>query len=106
MDNPKEEIFSKRIQDKIYTLFSTMAYPVRIRILNLLSTGKYTVMEIAEQMDMTQSAISHQLKLLRETNLVKFVKVGNKKYYELADKHIYEIYRLAVEHVKEETNYE
>lgn len=100
------DVLDIKIQNEICTLFKTIAYPVRIQILNLLSTGSYTVMEISDFMNMTQRAISHQLKPLRESQLIKFKKVGKQKYYELADEHIYEIYNLAIQHVKEEKRYE
>ena len=96
------DISNEKIQEEICILFKTMAYPPRIKILNLLLTRKMSVREIAEKVSMTPSAVSHQLKALRYAHLVRCKKISNKKYYELADEHIYEIYKLAIQHVKED----
>lgn len=88
--------------NKISRLFKVIADPTRIKILNLLKENYLSVNEIASNLDMEQSAISHQLKVLKEINLVKFKKMGKFNIYSLADRHVYEIFNQAVEHVSEE----
>ncbi|KRM92728.1 hypothetical protein FC80_GL001667 [Liquorilactobacillus cacaonum DSM 21116] len=66
-----------------------------------MSNKKLTVNEIADEIGITQSAISHQLKLLRQTGLVKGIRDGQKIYYELSDQHITTIFEQVREHVRE-----
>lgn len=73
----------------------------RIRIISLLSKTKACVCDISAILDMTHSAISHQLKILRDAKLVKYTKVGKVVYYELLDEHVKNIYEKGREHIKE-----
>ena len=59
------------------------------------------VCDIASLLNMTKSAISHQLRILRQTKLVKIRKKGKEVYYSLADDHVASIYKMALEHVRE-----
>lgn len=87
---------------KVSKLFKVLADPTRIRILNLLKEKNLSVNDIALNLKMEQSAVSHQLKVLKEINLVDFKKEGKFSIYRLADNHVYEILNQAVEHVIEE----
>ena len=71
-----------------------------IQLLRLINEGK-TLNEISEILDMTQSAISHQLKNLRASNLVKTEKIGKNVYYSISDDHIKIILSYGLEHIKE-----
>ena len=62
------------------------------------------VCDIAVLLNMTKSAISHQLRSLRNANIVKFRKEGKEVYYSLKDKHVRDIYEISMEHIKEKYN--
>ena len=81
-----------------YKIFSDYT---RLRILEYLFTGKRCVNEISEELNISQSAVSHQLKTLRQSNLVKTDKIGQMVYYELSDDHIKKIFACGIEHIKE-----
>lgn len=80
--------------------FKVLSDPTRIRILSLLARREMCVTDIADALDMTHSAISHQLRLLRATNLVKFVKEGKEVIYSLDDQHVLGLFDQALDHVK------
>lgn len=80
--------------------FKVLSDPTRIRILALLAHGELCVSCIAEALEMTHSAISHQLRLLRAANLVKFTKEGKEVIYSLDDEHVLSLFDQALDHVK------
>jgi ArsR family transcriptional regulator len=82
-------------------LYKMFADPTRLRILWALSVEKMCVCDMAVLLGMTKSAISHQLKLLRMSNLVSFEKQGQIVYYSLADSHVHDIFEKGMEHVRE-----
>ena len=82
-------------------LFKVFSDSTRIRIMNVLFSGPTSVGEIAEVLDMSQSAISHQLKSLKDNNLVSSKRSGKSMYYELADDHVKTIFMTGLEHIKE-----
>ena len=83
---PKEEAFYD-----LADMLKMFADSTRVRILWALSCEEICVCDIALLLNMTKSAISHQLRALRLANLVKYVKRGKEVYYSLANKHIKEI---------------
>ena len=89
---------------RISKLFQTMADPTRIRLLSALFSTELCVCDLAALAGMTQSAISHQLRLLREWQLVKARKDGRIVYYTLDDEHIHEFIQLAKEHTEHDRN--
>ena len=82
-------------------LFKVFGDGTRIRIMAALNCREMCVCDIAVLLDMTKSAVSHQLKVLRDNNLVKFQKKGKHAYYSLADGHVKEILDVAQEHINE-----
>ena len=82
-------------------LFKMFGDSTRIRIMCVLFQRELCVCEIAELLDMGQSAISHQLRLLRNAHLVKVKRDGKQSYYSLDDTHVREIYLLGLEHITE-----
>lgn len=81
--------------------FKVFGDPTRLKILLLLDEGACGVGEIATRLDMSQSAISQQLKILRSSRLVKFKKDGRNIIYRLSDDHIHRILSLGTEHYEE-----
>lgn len=98
-----ESIKSARLEDimELSDLFKVFADSTRLRILHKLFNGPISVGVIAEALDMSQSAISHQLKYLKDSNLVKSERNGKSIYYSLADDHIKTIFKTGLEHIKE-----
>lgn len=71
----------------------------RIRIIQILIAGEISVTEIAEKLNLEQSLISHQLRILRTANLVKPRREGRKMFYSLDDEHIEEIFNAGLTHI-------
>ncbi|QUH22730.1 winged helix-turn-helix transcriptional regulator [Methanobacterium alkalithermotolerans] len=96
---------SKMLQDELLfevsDNFKVFGDSTRLKILYALSQRELCVCDLAAALEMNQSAISHQLRVLRSKNLVKFKKVGKMAYYSLADQHVVALIELCVEHTKE-----
>lgn len=82
-------------------LFKVFGDATRIRILYALAKNELCVQDIADELAMTQSAISHQLRILKQAALVKFRRDGKTIYYSLADDHVATIMQQGLEHVCE-----
>ncbi|NLD18866.1 MAG: winged helix-turn-helix transcriptional regulator [Clostridiales bacterium] len=82
-------------------LLKVFSHSTRIKILSALNCHEMCVCDLAVLLDMTKSAISHQLKVLRDNNLVKFEKKGKHAYYSPADDHVKTILDVALEHINE-----
>ena len=87
---------------KLANLYKMFADKTRLKILWALSCEEMCVCDLAALLGMTTSAVSHQLKLLRLANLVKYDKQGRQVYYSLVDCHVKEIFMMGFEHVQEE----
>ena len=98
-----ESLKSARLEDimELSDLFKVFADSTRLRILHKLFDGPISVGVIADALDMSQSAISHQLKYLKDSNLVKSERNGKSIYYSLADDHIKTIFKTGLEHINE-----
>ncbi|MCI5901183.1 MAG: metalloregulator ArsR/SmtB family transcription factor [Blautia sp.] len=97
IENPVEE---QTLYD-LAELFKVFGDSTRIRILYALYQSELCVQEIADQLSMTQSAISHQLRILKQMSLVRFRREGKTIYYSLADDHVATIMNQGLEHVCE-----
>ena len=83
----------------IADLFKGFADPTRVHILTLLQEKELCVTEIAEAVELSQSAISHQLRILKQMHLIKFRREGKNIWYSLADDHVKNILQMGLEHV-------
>ena len=81
--------------------FSALGDPTRVRILDSLSHGELCVCDLAAVLKLSQSAVSHQLRLLRGLRLVRPRRDGRIVYYSLDDQHIMAIFRQTLQHVEE-----
>ena len=81
--------------------FKLLGDPTRLRILFAIEREPLCVCDIAETLGMTKSAVSHQLKLLRQNDLVRFERGGKNVIYSLADDHVRDIIDKATEHINE-----
>jgi len=101
-----DKILHPIVEQDVANLFKALSNPTRIKILFLLKQETLTVTEISERLNISQSAISHQLRELKLVRLVKGKKHGRKVIYELDDHHVHQIFDMAIEHVKEIYHYE
>ena len=83
---------------EFYKVFADIT---RLKILKILLKKERTVNEIADKLNISQSAISHQLRLLRNLNLVKTKKLGQNVLYSISDDHVKVILEYGIEHIKE-----
>ena len=91
-------------EDKLYDLaeiFKVFGDSTRIKILYVLFEAEMCVCDIAQLLGMTQSAISHQLQLLKKSKLVKYRREGKTVFYSLADNHVRTIIGQGMEHITE-----
>lgn len=100
-----EEVKIKLIGDEdvfdLAELFKVFGDATRTKILSCLEISELCVCDIAECLNMNKSAISHQLRILRQAKLVKTRKSGKEVFYSLDDDHVSEIYKCALAHIKE-----
>ena len=90
----------KEIMGHIADLFKGFADPTRVHILSLLLVQQeMCVTDIAEAVGVSQSGVSHQLRLLKQMHLIKFRRDGKNLWYSLADEHVRMILKTGLEHV-------
>lgn len=93
--------FNNEISYKLAEFYKIFGDSTRLKILNLLVNNEMCVNDIANSLGISQSNISHQLKILRQSNLVRVRKVGKSVYYVLSDNHIEVILKFGLEHILE-----
>lgn len=86
---------------RLSRFFKAFGDPTRLNILHALDSGEMCVCDIAATLGITESAISHQLRHLRQLNLVSNRREGTVLYYRLDDEHIENMLQLALEHISE-----
>jgi len=89
------------VQDLADT-FRILGDPTRVRILDVLATGELCVCDIAELVGISESAVSHQLRLMRGMRLVRPRRAGRQVYYAIDDQHILSLLQQGLKHVMEE----
>lgn len=82
-------------------LFKMFGDSTRIKIINVLLEEELCVNDISKKINVSQSAVSHQLRILKTSKLVKYRKEANMIYYSLDDDHIKKIFELGCEHINE-----
>ena len=90
---------SDQVINSMAESFKALGDPTRLQILTLLFKGERCVSDLADHMNVTQSAVSHQLRLLRNLDIVRFRREGREVFYALADDHVREIFMLTLEHI-------
>lgn len=91
----------KETMENIAELFKAFGDPTRVHILSLLLRQEMCVSDIAAGVAISQSAISHQLRILKQMHLIKFRREGKNIWYSLADDHVRTILQMGLEHVME-----
>ena len=95
------QIPEKSTIEAIAELFKAFGDPTRVEILSLLLRQEHCVGDIAEAVGLSQSAVSHQLRALKQIHLIKFRREGKNILYSLADDHVRTILEMGLEHVLE-----
>ena len=93
---PSEEQYSE-----LSEFFKIFGNPTRLKIISLLSVDDLCVCDICEALDLNQTTVSNQLRILRANNIVKYQKEGKMARYSLTDLHIEMIYKVGLEHILE-----
>ena len=96
-----DRVPDKATMEQIAELFKAFGDPTRVHILSLLQQKESCVGDIAEAVELSQSAISHQLRILKQMHLIKFRRDGKNIWYSLADDHVRTILEMGLEHVME-----
>lgn len=91
----------KQTTERIADLFKAFADPTRVQILSNLVDRELCVTDIAEAVELSQSAVSHQLRILKQMYLIKYRREGKNILYSLADDHVLTILQMGLEHVME-----
>lgn len=97
----KSKMLHENTFQKISEDFKILGDKTRIKILYALSQKELCVCDLSSIMGMTDSAVSHQLRLLRKSNMVKFRKEGKMAYYSLVDEHVVQLIKISREHAHE-----
>jgi len=96
----RRRMIPKRQLDNTAALFQCLGNPTRARILHSLFSGELCVCDLAQILGLTVSAVSHQLRLLRTLQLVKFRKAGKMAFYSIDDEHVRSLFALGLDHVR------
>jgi len=100
-DNSVEDVMplDTSLAEGMAAIFKTLGDPNRVRIVSLLAKHELCVEDIASLLDMSQSAVSHQLRTLRQMRLVSSRKEGRNVFYKLQDDHVMDLYKTALNHI-------
>ncbi|EDX83581.1 transcriptional regulator, ArsR family protein [Synechococcus sp. PCC 7335] len=104
LDNVRQvqpEVIATEQAQHMAEFFSALSDPHRLKLLSALAQQELCVCDLAAAVKMGESAVSHQLRVLRSHRLVKYRKLGRNVCYSLADEHIMTIYRVVAEHLNE-----
>ena len=98
-NSDKLNLLHDEISNKLADTFKILGDSTRIKLLNLLTQQEMRVGDIATTLEMGQSAISHQLRVLRSARLVKYRKEGKEAWYSLDDDHVVSLMNEGLEHI-------
>ena len=98
----RQQLLTARTVEGLAETFRVLGDPTRVRILDALAGGELCVCDIASLVNISESAVSHQLRLLRGMRLVRPRRAGRLVYYAVDDHHILELMKQAMTHVEEQ----
>lgn len=101
VDDVREKMLNNNKIERLSMFFKAISDETRIKILFSLSHSRMCVCDIASLLGMTESAISHQLRILKQAQLVRNEKQGKVVYYSLNDEHVNTVFNNALEHITE-----
>lgn len=99
MVEERQALEEEMVAAQVAELFSALGDASRVRIVAALQAGELSVGELAEQVGISHSAVSHHLRHLRQMRLVRARKAGRYVYYALDDDHVIDLFRCGLEHV-------
>jgi len=99
-DVPKRIDLDRRTAARLAELFSLLGDVSRLQIIAALNAGEANVTELSQAVALSHSAVSHQMRQLRQMRLVRARKEGRYVYYALDDEHVQDLFRRGLEHVK------
>lgn len=97
----KKNMLNEEVLLMMADFYKAFSDSTRVKIIDAIYENELCVCDISVLLNMTKSAVSHQLKYLREMNLIKARKSGKEVYYSLADKHVKEVFEISKEHILE-----
>lgn len=97
----RERLVSRGTADRLSELFGVLGDPTRVQLIGALAGGELCVCDLATLIGLSESAVSHQLRLLRSLRLVRARRSGRMVLYALADRHILELFDQGRRHVQE-----
>jgi DNA-binding transcriptional ArsR family regulator len=97
----KERMQTEDEYSKLSEFFKIFGNPTRLKIISLLAIEDLCVCDICEALNLNQTTVSNQLRILRANNIVKYKKEGKMARYSLTDLHIEMIYKVGIEHILE-----
>ncbi len=97
----QQEILNTEKSQRMAEFFSLLGDANRLRILSILAVKELCVCDLAVALEMSESAVSHQMRVLRTMRLVSYRKQGRNVFYRLLDHHVLELYRSVAEHLDE-----
>lgn len=92
---------SEETLERLADMYRVLGDPTRVKIIHALSLEELCVCDVAALLEVSQSAVSHQLRILRNKRLVRYRRDGKKTYYSLDDDHIRHLFRLGLDHISE-----
>lgn len=104
VEKVKNEILDGDMLLNIANFYKALSDSTRIRIINALDCNEMCVCDIAVLLNMTKSAVSHQLKYLKDMDIIKSKKEGKVVFYSLADDHVKQVFEVSLEHILEKNN--
>lgn len=97
----EEKMLNSERAQELSRIFKVLGDPTRVKILSALSKSELCVHDLAISLEISQSAVSHQLRKLKDAKIVKFRKVGRRVFYSLDDEHIEKLLEMGIKHTEE-----
>ncbi len=97
----KSEMLNDKVLNFISEFYKALSDCTRVKIINALDKQELCVCDICQLLNMTKSAVSHQLQKLKELNLIKSRRQGKQVFYALADEHVKQVFEISTNHVLE-----
>ena len=102
VDQARRTLPDQKTLNGLAETFKVLSNPSRLKIIHTLAQREMCVSDLAALLDSTDSAVSHQLRLLRTMRLVSYRKEGKLAFYTLDDQHVRQLYEAGLEHLKED----
>ncbi len=102
VDRARRTLPDQKILNGLAETFKVLSNPSRLKIIHTLAQREMCVSDLAALLDSTDSAVSHQLRLLRTMRLVSYRKDGKLAFYTLDDQHVRQLYEAGLEHLTED----